>query len=141
MRKVQLVRFFSNNEGTPGVLLFGNNRVYTLELPWRDNAVKMSCIPRGTYRCILRQSPKFGLTYWLTNVPGRSLVLIHAGNLAGASDKGYSTNVEGCILTGLAFGSMRNKKGNMQQAVFNSKAALRKFMEWGDGKEFELEIT
>lgn len=63
-----------------------------LELPWKENKRRISCIPDGTYKAIKHQSPKFGKSFWLQNVPNRSEILIHAGN--------YNTDTLGCLLPG-----------------------------------------
>lgn len=65
---------------------------FTLELPDKNNAANISCIPAGTYKAFKRQSPKNGLVYELRNVPGRSFIQGHAGN--------YTSDIEGCILHG-----------------------------------------
>ena len=33
---------------------------HTMELPWRDNERRLSCIPTGVYNVVKHQSPKFG---------------------------------------------------------------------------------
>jgi len=63
-----------------------------LELPWRDNQFRVSCIPSGTYLVIKHQSPKFGDTFWVKDVPNRTAILIHSGN--------YNHHTLGCILPG-----------------------------------------
>lgn len=74
----------------------GNNRIsfkcFTLELPDKGNANKVSCIPAGCYDVTKRNSPKYGDHFHVTNVSGRSYILIHQGN--------YYTQIEGCILVG-----------------------------------------
>lgn len=64
----------------------------TLELAWRDNERRVSCIPEGTYRAIRHTSPKFGPCLWIQNVPNRSEILIHPGN--------FHSQILGCILPG-----------------------------------------
>lgn len=64
----------------------------TLELPWRDNQVRVSCIPAGSYWCVKHTSPKFGRCFWVRDVPGRSEILIHPGN--------FHTDLLGCIAPG-----------------------------------------
>ncbi len=66
----------------------------TLELPWKNNARKESCIPPGSYSVVKRHSPRYKDHFHLTDVPGRSMILIHVGN--------YYTQTEGCILVGSA---------------------------------------
>lgn len=64
-----------------GVVLKGDQPfAVTLERPWANNARHISCIPQGIYVCKRVQSPKFGNTWQVMNVPGRSEILIHAGN-------------------------------------------------------------
>jgi len=67
-------------------------RCFTLELPYRDNAKNVSCIPPGLYPCTKVVSPKFGNCIAVNNVCGRSLIRIHKGN--------YTRQIEGCILPG-----------------------------------------
>ena len=42
--------------------------------------------------------------YGIRDVPRRSSILIHAGNLSGDVSKGYGSDVEGCVLAGLGVG-------------------------------------
>lgn len=139
--KATLVRTPSTDQGTFGVLTFGPNVCRTTELPWRDNRSQRSCIPPGTYRCAIVQSPRFGRVYGVQNVPGRSAVLIHPANFAGDVDMGYDTQLHGCIAPCERVGLMRNSAGQMQSAGLISRPAWSRLMAWADGKPFELEIT
>lgn len=139
--KATLKRSPSTDQGTFGVLTFGADVVHTLELPWRDNMRQKSCIPHGVYLCALVKSPRFGRVYGLQDVPGRSHVLIHSANFAGDVDKGWTTQLQGCIAPALRVGQMRNNAGVMQAAGLVSRPALARLMEWADGQPFELEIT
>ncbi len=88
---ITLKRIASRDDGTYGVLLAdGAPFAVTLERPWRDNRRGESCIPPGAYTCIRVQSPKFGPTWMVKDVPGRSEILFHAGNVF--------TDSHGCIL-------------------------------------------
>ena len=50
-------------------------------------------IPEGTYQVVLYNSPHFGREMpLLLNVPGRTFIELHTGNVPGASD--------GCIIVG-----------------------------------------
>jgi hypothetical protein len=138
---VKLTRAPSTDQGTFGTLVFGGQTCGTLELPWRDNVVRRSCIPPGVYRCQIVQSPKFGRVYGVTNVPGRSAVLIHSANLAGDVDMGYATQLHGCIAPCQRVGLMRNNSGVMQAAGLLSKPALNLLTAWAGGKPFTLEIS
>lgn len=136
----QLRRLPSTDQGTFGMLRFGGQVVCTLELPWRDNRRQRSCIPPGSYRCGLVNSPRFGRVFGLADVPGRSHVLIHAANLAGDVDLGWTTQLHGCIAPFLREGLMRNASGVMQRAGLVSRPALGALMEWAAGRPFTLEI-
>ena len=90
-------------EGTNGAL-FNNDRFvgFTIELPWKENSKKVSCIPEGVYELRPRYSEKFKHHLVLENVPNRSLILIHPANDA-------NKELQGCIapvssLTGIAKG-------------------------------------
>ena len=76
-----LKRIASRPDGTFGVLLAEDVPfALTLERPWRDNRRGESCIPTGRYLCTRVNSPKFGMTWHVRNVPDRSEILFHAGN-------------------------------------------------------------
>lgn len=133
---VTLRREASTDQGTYGVLAVpGGLVLQTLELPWRDNRRQVSCIPAGRYACAITQSPKFGRVYLLQGVPGRSEILIHAGNVAGDVSRGLRSDVQGCILLGRSRGELRG-----QRAVINSRVAVDEFMAELHGAPFTLEI-
>lgn len=141
MKLARLVRGNSTEEGTFGRLSYGNQSSFTVELPWRDNLPQKSCIPTGSYVCKIVKSPKFGMVYNVTNVRGRSAVLIHSANFGGNSDLGYTTQLHGCLAPCLKLGAMRNNAGVMQHAGLISRPALRQLMDWANGENFTLEIT
>lgn len=69
-------------EGTNGIL-YDEQGMYvckTIELPWRDNARRLSCIPEGRYGLVKRTSAKFKEHILLTGTEPRDLILIHAAN-------------------------------------------------------------
>lgn len=138
---VTLKRGPSTNQGTFGVLTFGANVVHSLELPWRNNTRRLSCIPAGSYACALVKSPRFGRVYGVQGVPGRSHVLIHSANFAGDVARGWTTQLEGCIAPCLKVGVMRNNAGAIQAAGLVSRPALNQLMTWAAGKPFTLEIS
>ncbi len=61
---------------------------YTIELPWKHNQPRISCIPEGRYRVVQRSSLRLGKHLHLTDVPERSLILIHPANNALQEIKG-----------------------------------------------------
>lgn len=99
-----LKRIHSNLHRTFGVLIgaFGPFAV-TLEDPWNQNRRNISCIPPGNYVCQRVNSPKFGDTFEVTKVPGRSHILFHKGNT--------EEDTHGCILVGEEFGVIRGEPG------------------------------
>jgi len=109
-------------------------------LPWRENQRRVSCIPTGVYQCALVNSPRFGRVYEVRNVPGRDHILIHASNLAGDVNKGWVTQVHGCIAPCERLGAIKIPDGRMQKAGLVSRPALRKLMDWAGGKNFTLEV-
>ena len=94
---MELKRIASRNDGTFGVLLDnGFPFAVTAERPWLDNMIGKSCIPAGEYVCRRVDSPKFGNTWEVTGVRGRTQILFHKGNIEDDS--------RGCILVGESFG-------------------------------------
>src|SRR5690606_3031263 len=89
----------------------------TLELPWLDNATQKSCIPTGSYNVIPRTSQKFKKHFHVTEVPGRSYILIHAGN--------YHWDILGCILVGDILKDINN---DGFRDILNSKNTLNKLL-------------
>lgn len=104
---MKLVRVSKATTATYGVLLQGDIPfAVTLERPWLDNQPNVSCIPAGKYECRRIQSPKFGETFQICEVPGRSAILFHKGNISDDS--------HGCVLVGEAFNPVLGKPGITQ---------------------------
>lgn len=142
MNKVKIVRKMSDVDGTFGKMFFNGQYVCrTGELPEKGgdenipNEKRKDCIPKGTYQCEIRQSPKFGKTYWVKDVPNRDWVLIHKGNFCGNVDKGRKSDVEGCIIVGTDVGYLGDQK-----AIISSGVAFKTFMELAKDEPFELTI-
>ncbi len=118
---VILTRWAFFNDCTLGRLEFDGFRCWTVERPWLDNAVNVSCVPDGTYTMERHDSPKFGPNVWeLQNVPNRSYILIHAGNT--------SKDVTGCIALGEGLRTGAD-------GVTSSRKALSAFEELTKGLE------
>ena len=105
MPDLTLTRVARTSKATFGVLKFthGDPFAVTLERPWLDNKVKQSCIPEGKYECKRVNSPKFGDTFEITGVKGRSAILFHAGNVPEHS--------LGCVLVGERFDPINGQNG------------------------------
>lgn len=89
----------------------------TIELPWKENKRRESCIPCGTYEMIKHVSPKFGPCLWVQNVPDRSEILIHPAN--------YWFDLLGCIGPGEMHVDIN---GDGLLDVNKSVATMRKIM-------------
>jgi len=100
----------------------------TLELPWKDNAPQVSCIPEGIYQVRTRRTDKFGLHYHVQDVPARDWILFHPGN--------FVSQLRGCIIPGFRLTNL-NKDGIPD--IADSKAALNSMLA-NLGGEFTLNI-
>lgn len=125
MQKVHLVRQWKSDKSTGGVV-FGPSgmRLFSLELPWKENQFRISCIPEGNYTCVWHLSPKFGWTYLVTGTAPRTQILFHAGN--------YPKDTWGCILLG---------KSRSKDRVWNSRLACQEFYMALRREKFELKIS
>ncbi len=109
----------------------------TIELPWRNNHQSLSCIPAGSYPAHVTFSPHFSAhLYELLNVPNRSDIRIHSGNFAGDTQKGFHSDVTGCILLGKSIGTLAN-----QMAVLGSRLALADFHTVTRNESIEVAIN
>jgi hypothetical protein len=70
----------------------GTSLCVTIELPWKDNARNISCIPEGTYKCEVIYSETKGRVIHIKDVPNRDGILMHVGNTLAET--------KGCILVG-----------------------------------------
>ena len=76
--------------GTYGTLELPEGSVLkTVERSWKGNEPFTSCIQEGVYTCKRVNSPKFGNTFEVIGVPGRSHILFHVANIP--------SDVEGCF--------------------------------------------
>ena len=68
-------------QGTNGQLWLQQQLIcMTIELPWKNNLKRKSCIPEGKYPLKKRFSERFGWHVWIDLVPNRSLILFHPAN-------------------------------------------------------------
>jgi hypothetical protein len=76
-------------QGCNGSIYCGDTFIcHTIELPWKDNERRTSCIPEGRYELQKRYSPKFKWHLLVKGVPARSVILIHPANDALKELKG-----------------------------------------------------
>lgn len=96
--KLELIRTYHTG-GVNGELLIDGTKVCnTIELPWKENQSRISCIPEGRYQLTKRYSLRFEWHLLVNNVVNRSYILIHAYNDAVKESKGCIAPVS--VLTG-----------------------------------------
>ena len=133
--RVFIKRGHDNGVQTLGNLevFLGDKRLmscYTLELPWKDNQRRVSCIPLGTYPVKRYSSQKYPETYEITEVPNRDKILIHSGT--------FHTDILGCVLVGESLADINN---DGQLDVTSSKKTLKALKEVLGYSEFMLSIS
>ena len=112
-------------QGTNGTITFqGEEICHTIELPYRNNIPRISCIPIGQYKLEKRRYPKHGEQIGIPIVLGREAILIHAANDA-------LKELQGCIapvttLTGEGRGDYSGK------ALAKLKALVYSLWDMGD---------
>lgn len=128
---IELVRYYTPlDKGTFGRLLVAGMEFYTVELPWKNNRVRVSAIPEGLYgleRCMFYGGDGVGgradyLTYEVLRVYGRTEIKLHRANTAA--------ELQGCIAIGDALDVV-----NGRWAVLNSTEAHERFMRVMDGRQ------
>lgn len=131
MNTVTLLRKIDDGIETQGVLNFNNFSCQTLELPWKNNASNISCVPLGTYNCIWSYIHSLSeYHYQLQGVKDRTGVFIHEGN--------YNTDVQGCILLGNSYGDINN---DGETDILNSRTTLAKFEALMKQQSFTLKVV
>ena len=142
MRIVTLIRDPSTDEGTFGVLTTDDDfTCVTGELPWKNNIPNLSCVPEGEYMAKWLYSPSHGTElYHLIDVPGRKVIEIHAGNWCGDTEKGYKSDVLGCIILGREKAELTPEGMNPQMAITASVQTLALFESHMNQEDFLLQI-
>lgn len=108
----------------------------TLELPWKNNASNISCIPPGEYDVSFTRSIKFPFgSYEVKNVPSRTGIRLHKGNYAFKL-KGLP-DIQGCILLGKEYNDINND--NVVD-IINSTVTVKSFEDFMQRKPFKLYI-
>lgn len=129
MTNVELIRLEEGPEGTFGVLKI-DKRLSCMTLEPKDalNKQNISCIPAPQQYMCKKLMSRFGETFKVVDVLGRTGILFHAGNFLG--------DTEGCILLGQYIDKLRGERG-----IFNSGNTFKRFMEkMTDVGEFLLTI-
>ena len=101
-----------------------------IELAWKDNKRRESCIPEGIYLAKKHTSPKFGKCLWIQDVPNRSEILVHPAN--------YSRQLLGCMALGMNFADI---DGDGLVDVTESRKAVNKLLSlMGEDNEITIVI-
>lgn len=117
---------YNKNETIGHIVFLTGERIPSLECPWLDNKIRLSCIPEGKYvvkkrvsGIVNRTTKRRAITYtsgWeVTNVPTRTYIMFHIGNTA--------KDIVGCIAMGLKHGKLGGAN-----AVLSSGDAFDIFM-------------
>ncbi len=130
MKHVLIKRAYSTDKVTLGMVDIegiDHRPIFTLENPWRGNKPFVSRIPVNKYLCRPFSGRKYKNVYQVTDVPGRSYILFHAGN--------FESNTNGCILLGLSCGLLLG-----EAAVLSSRRAMKYFNSLIGNEDFYLTI-
>jgi len=135
MKQVKLIRAQGDEVQTLGVLVTRrDNELWTcktLELPWKNNAPNISCIPTGTYLCRWTLSCRLRKwTYEVMGVPKRAGIRIHPANLFH--------QLHGCIALGDAHKDI-NADGHLD--LIHSGLTVEAFNNLMGCEDFELVIS
>lgn len=139
MKQVIVTRISDDGKETLGSLSFkqDNGSIFlckTLELPWKNNASKISCIPAGSYTCVYSKSPHFSLkaehdvfTYEITNVVNR----------AGIHSANFFSDLLGCIALGSVYSDIN---GDGVLDIIDSRNTIKAFEQQLNKQPFTLLI-
>lgn len=111
-------------------------RLFTGELPDKQNAPNISCIPPGIYNCAWTFSPAFKrMMYLVADVPKRSGIRIHSANFMGDKAAGLRAQLNGCLALGRRLGTIDGQK-----ALILSSAAVTALESFMGREPFILEV-
>ena len=83
LKSTLVLRRTYGEQGTNGTIYFNGEAVcHTIELPWRNNVQRLSCIPEGCYKLRKCIYTKHGEQIGIPAVLGREAILIHKANNA-----------------------------------------------------------
>ena len=126
---VQLWRFPEFASTTFGLLIApGDWRRATIELPWRDNAPNVSCIPTGDHQAFWAWSPRHGRAVYHVAAEGRAGVEVDVAN--------WSSELRGCLAMGRKIAKFPGKGWG----ITNSRSSRRAFHQLMGRRPFVLRI-
>jgi len=107
----------------------GIEPLFVLELPWRNNQKRVSCIPAGIYTCRREPSSKnkdWKEAFFVLDVPGRSDII--CGHIANKPEE-----LLGCMAFGMYYDSY-DHIAKSTDAIYKWRDAMKEY------NEFELRI-
>jgi len=135
---------YDGKEGVIGILKNGSKFLaYTLELEWRDNQRRRSCVPKGTYEIVYRNFGGYYNRYnerfddhkngvlELKDVKDRSAILIHIGN--------RPKDTLGCILVGSEADTNKSIIYDSKKAYLDVYVQAKKVLD--TGKKLYIKIV
>ena len=128
---VNLLRDYRPDAAMGTVILPSGKVIKSIERPWLNNKANISCYPEGVYlaKWIDRSaSGKYKRCWHVQNVPKRSGILWHVGNLVRHS--------RGCTLPGMRHGVLK-----WLPAVLSSGAGLNLMRRELEGQDFILIVS
>lgn len=127
--ELQLLREYFP-EGTNGEIWHDGKLICkTIELPFKENAKRISCIPEGRYSLVIKWHKKHGWVLEIQEVPGRKGILLHPANNAEKELKGCIAPVTETI-----------SAGNGIKSKFAFKALLKIVLEASEEEGIYLTI-
>jgi hypothetical protein len=113
--ELELIRTY-HTKGTNGEIRSDEKLVCnSIELPWKNNAHQISCIPEGRYELRKRYSECFKWHIEVMFVPDRDYILLHPYNNALKEAKGCIAPVS--VLTGEGTGDSSRKAMDKLKAL------------------------
>lgn len=136
MLQAYMVRSYGQKETTSIFNLIRADGTFwtckVLELPWLNNQHDVSCIPTGTYLCLLKPFHNV-MRYELQAVPLRDAIFQHEGNFAA----GVKVDTLGCQLFG---SSLQDINGDGYLDVVDSVNTMAQFLKETGGQPYTLQI-
>lgn len=127
--ELQILRTYFSG-GTNGRLFYDGHLIcQTIELPWKENQRRVSCIPEGKYRLTKRYSSKFGWHLEIMEVKNRSLILLHPANNAAKELMGCIapvTHISGAGMGTLSAIAFKKLKDMVYKAIDGNEAVWLK---------------
>ncbi len=143
MKSVIITRIPQSNQTLGKWVSYQNGKIIfacdTIELPYLNNKPQISCIPKGVYDVVYRESKKYPRHYHVLNVPNRDLILVHQANFVGSlNPKTRKADLLGCIGVGNGYGDI-NGDGIVE--LLKSTPTLNKLLEVMGKEPFTLTIV